>query len=132
MPAENKIPLLYVDLTPNDDLPSRILRAYRDLSGMPVNMTDPKHNQFLKRQAARQQLLAKAIDTLARAEKFRLAAKKSGKPKGRPVQLERFKGQLAALHKAGWNGSKIHRHFNKSPGAPSLSWICLQIAKLKS
>lgn len=125
-------PILHVDMTPDGGLPLRVLRAYRDLSGMPVDLRNPKYREILARQSARQQLFAQAIDTLERAAKFRQAAIKSGKALGRPAPMARLLPKVKQLLRAGHTGSEIHSRLSKCKPSPSLAWVYQQIGKLKA
>lgn len=122
-------PILHVDMTPDGGLPLRVLRAYRANSDDIFATNDAGR----AKQRARADLFDGAIATLERADKFRQAARLSGKPRGRPVQMARLLPALKRLLRRGHTGSEIHRRLarNCNP-APSQAWIYQQIGKLKN
>lgn len=121
-------PILHVDMTPDADLPLRVLRAYRKNCDVVIRVD----LETGVRQAARARLFEAAITTLERAAKFRQAGKKSSKPSGRPVQMARLLPAVKRLLRLGHTGSEIHRRLAKNcKPAPSLAWIYQQIGKLK-
>lgn len=126
-------PILHVDMTPNPDLPVRILRVYRincDISykgvgGGPI-ATGIQHKRAV--------FLDRAIATLERGAKVSqgmTTARRKGRLLGRPVKLSKILPELKKLLKSGLTGSEIHRRLGNRPGAPSLAWIYQQIGKLK-
>lgn len=110
-------------MTPDPDLPARVLRAYRancDMllagSGGGIPITNLS-------QRARAALFDRAIATLERGQKVSqgmTAARRGGRQLGRPVKLAGLVPQVQRLQRAGLNAAEITRRLG---GKVSESWV---------
>ncbi len=134
IPPVNMEPIIHVDMSPDAELPLRILRVYRancdvrfSFTGTVGNLEKVMNGHQIQRAA----ILDRAIATLERGGKVRQgmsAARVKGRMLGRPVKNARYITQVRRLHRKGKSADQIHRRLR---GTVSLPWIYLQIRKIK-
>jgi len=106
-------PILHVDMTPDADLPARVLRAYRANCDVQFEklLADKSATaqQMNMAQRARAALFDRALATLERGDKVRTgmaAAKENGRRLGRPGTLEQYRRRVAYLMSRPARGDK--------------------------
>ena len=129
MPTE---PILHVDLNPDPDLPLRILRVYRANCDVVRGTTDAAQQA---RQAARAQILDRAIGALERGAKVSQGmgqARRRGRLLGRPARLNKLVPVIRKALRDGKTGAEICLRLASFKNPPSQAWVYQQITKLKS